>query len=301
MDSDQDIRDMDLFRSDHWKHEAKTMSWIASYENSTSRECLQTSPTGNHDIKSLSWGKVLLFLNSMYAFRWPEHDVEIFSPAGGSLALNKWIFSNQIQGKIFTPVLLNYLESKKSIKSTSYFSLMEYAQELIDFFKTRFGLDARSVKNEEMAKKEVLILFTKQSYPNFIQRDMILHISRKLLSNEFNLKKRTKSQSPEEAIQVIHHPAINAHIIDLIRSGVKEKSVDKYKASHSMFVHWLLTNYVQFQDSSTDDIPLSMVRRSYSSNSSRTYYAWHRKVSIANTRLVTVSTISDTYFLTFTS
>lgn len=57
MDIDQDIRDMDIFRSDHWKQNAKTIAEIASYENSTSQECLQTVPTGNHDIKSLSLGE----------------------------------------------------------------------------------------------------------------------------------------------------------------------------------------------------------------------------------------------------
>lgn len=259
MDNDQDIRDMDIFRSDHWKHEAKTSSQIASYANTTSPECLENCPTGYHDIKSLSWEKVLSFLNNMYAFSWPEKDIELFSPAGGSLALNEWIFATQIQGKIFTPVLLDYLVSKKSIKSTSYFSLMEYALELIDYYKTRYGFDARFIQDDDLANEDDLIKFTEQSYPDFIQRNMILAISRKLLSNDFDLKKSTKNQSPEEAFRVIHHPAVNAHTIDLVRSGVKEKSVDKYKTSYSMFVHWLLTNYVQFQSSSINDLPLSMV------------------------------------------
>ncbi|UUZ84578.1 site-specific integrase [Paenibacillus sp. P26] len=47
---------------------------------------------------------------------------------------------------------------------------------------------------------------------------------------------------------------------DLIRSGVKEKSVyGKYKISYAMFLFWSRTNYVQFQSTSPDDIPLSRV------------------------------------------
>jgi integrase len=136
---------------------------------------------------------------------------------------------------------------------------MEYALEIIDFFKTRYGLDARSIQNKELANKDALINFIEQSYPNFIQRDMILEISKKLLSNELELRKSTQSHSSKEATQVINHPAINAHMIDIIRSGVKEKSVDKYKISYAIFLHWLHTNYVQFQSFSCNDVPLSMV------------------------------------------
>lgn len=161
MDNDQNIKDIDILGfmySDHWKQNAKTIAEIASYENSTSQECLQTVPTGNHDIKSLSWEKVLTFLNTMYAFRWPEEDVEICSPESGSLALNEWIFSTQIQGKIFAPVLLDYLDNKKSIKSTSYFSLMEYALELIDFLKPVMGLMLDPFKTKNWQIKMHLLI-----------------------------------------------------------------------------------------------------------------------------------------------
>lgn len=217
MDKEQNIRNMDIFSSDHWKQHEKTISANASYENSTSRECLQRGLAGNHDIKDLSWKKVLSFLDTMYAFSWPEEDTSIISL--GSHGLNDWLFKTQIQGRIFTPVVLDYLEKKKSLKSTSYFSLIQYALELIDFYKTRYGLDARFIQDEELANEDDLINFTEQSYPDFIQRDMILAISRKLFSCDFDLKKPSQSQSPEEATQVIHHPAINAHIIDLTRSG----------------------------------------------------------------------------------
>lgn len=263
MDNDQNIKDIDILGfmySDHWKQNAKTIAEIASYENSTSQECLQTVPTGNHDIKSLSWEKVLTFLNTMYAFRWPEEDVEICSPESGSLALNEWIFSTQIQGKIFAPVLLDYLDNKKSIKSTSYFSLMEYALELIDFFKTRYGLDARSIQNKELANKDALINFIEHSSYNFVQRDMILAIARKLISNGFELKKSTNGISTKKRTQDINHPAITAHIKDLHRSGVKEKSVNgKYKISYALFLNWLNKTYVQFQSTSCDELPLSLV------------------------------------------
>ncbi|MGF9712496.1 site-specific integrase [Paenibacillus sp. JMULE4] len=260
MDNDQNIKDIDILGftySDHWKQNAKTIAEIASYAKSTSLECLETSPTGNHDIRSLSWEKVLSFLNNLYAFRWPEEDTSISSL--GSHGLNEWLFKTQIQGRIFTPVVLDFLEKKKSLKSTSYFSLIQYALELINFFKTRTGLDARSIQDKELTNKDDLINFTEQSYPDFIQRDMILAISRKLFSYEFDLKKPCESQSPEEATQVIHHPAINAHIIYLIRSGVKVKSVAKYKFSYTMFMNWLHTNYIQFQSNSINDLPLSMV------------------------------------------
>lgn len=161
MDNVQNIRDIDILgfmNSCHWKQNAKTTSENASYENSTSQECLQTAPNGNHDIKSLSWEKVLLFLNTMYAFRWPEEDVEICSPESGSLALNEWIFSTQIQGKIFAPVLLDYLDNKKSIKSTSYFSLMEYALEIIDFLKPVMGLMLDPFKTKNWQIKMHLLI-----------------------------------------------------------------------------------------------------------------------------------------------
>ncbi|CAM3498827.1 hypothetical protein [Brevibacillus invocatus] len=141
-------------------------------------------------------------MNTMYAFRWPEEDVEICSPESGSLALNEWIFSTQIQGKIFAPVLLDYLDNKMSIKSTSYFSLMEYALELIDFFKTRYGLDARSIQNKELANKDALINFIEHSSYNFVQRDMILAIARKLISNGFELKKSTNGISTKKRTKI---------------------------------------------------------------------------------------------------
>ncbi|MEI0737519.1 hypothetical protein VQ056_14010 [Paenibacillus sp. JTLBN-2024] len=97
-------------------------------------------------------------MNTMYAFRWPEEDVEICSPESGSLALNEWIFSTQIQGKIFAPVLLDYLDNKKSIKSTSYFSLMEYALEIIDFLKPVMGLMLDPFKTKNWQIKMHLLI-----------------------------------------------------------------------------------------------------------------------------------------------
>lgn len=247
-----------LFQSEHWKQLAKTLSSNASTKNSISQECLTKEDIGNHDIKNLSWEKVLSFLNSMYAFAWPEHNAKTCS--SGSPGLNEWIFTTHIQGQIFAPVLLDYLEKKKKMKSTSFFSITEYALELIHFFKTHLELDARFIGDKELANKDILMKFAEQSYPNFVQRDLIFTLDKKLLSHKLEFQTSMHNRSTRGRNQEINHPAINAHIKDLLRSGVKAKSVhNKYKASYAMFLHWLHYNYVQFQSISPDDIPLSKV------------------------------------------
>jgi len=258
MDNDRNICHVDIFKSNHWKQKVKTISENASYAKTTSQECLLKGSIGNHDIKVINWKKVLSFLETMYAFSWPENDREICS-LDGTPALNKWLFSNHVQERIFTPVLLDYLEKKRSIKSTSYFSLVKYALELIQFFKTRFDLDFRFIRDKELANKDALINFTKHSYPDIIQQKMIQEIARKLLSEELNLKENAHKRPTKEWTQDFKHPAVNAHISDLTRSGVKEKSICKYKISYALFLRWLHKNYVQFQSISPDGIPLSMV------------------------------------------
>ncbi|MDU2242007.1 MAG: site-specific integrase [Paenibacillus sp.] len=256
MDSDQEVRD--LFKSNHWKQNAKTISPNASYANSTSQECLESTPTGNHDIKSLSWKKVLLFLNTMYAFRWPEEDKSNVSL--GSHGLNEWLYKTQVQNRIFAPTVLDYLNKKYSLKSTSFFSLIQYALELIDFYKTRYGLDARFIQDKELANKDALINFIEHSSCDIVQRNMLLAIGRKLISIEFDLKKPINDSSTEKRMQDINHPAITTHIKELLRSGVKEKTVNsKYKMSYSLFLNWLNKTYVQFQNTSCNELPLSLL------------------------------------------
>ena len=80
---------------------------------------------------------------------------------------------------------------------------MEYALEIIDFFKTRYGLDARSIQNKELANKDALINFIEHSSYNLVQRDMILAIARKLISNGFELKKSTNGISTKKRTQVL--------------------------------------------------------------------------------------------------
>lgn len=290
MDNDQDIRNLyNIFNSNHWKHHTKIISENASYKKSISQECLQTVPNGNHDIKNLTWEKVLLFLNTMYAFRWPEEDKSIISI--GSHGLNEWLFKTQIQGRIITPVILDYLEKKKSIKSTNYFSLVEFVLELIDFFKTQFNLDSKSIHNKELANEEALNMFVEQSHPDFIQWDMILTISKNLFSNEIKIRTPTRSEPQEKAYQeLINHPAVNAHIAQLSRSGVKAKSINKYKLSYTMFMNWLHTNYIQFQSHSTDNLPLSMVTEEQLSEFKQYL------LSLASKSVYSKHTVSDRFY-----
>lgn len=106
-----------------------------------------------------------------------------------------------------------------------------------------------------MANKDALINFIEHSSYNFVQRDMILAIARKLISNGFELKKSTNGISTKKRTQDINHPAITAHIKDLHRSGVKEKSVNgKYKISYALFLNWLNKTHVQFQSTSCDEL-----------------------------------------------
>ena len=245
-----------LFQSEHWKQIAKTISENASYAKSISQECLTVRENGNHDIKNLNMKKVLSFLSSMYAIKLPKHpQVRRL----GSRGLNDWIWSTQIQGHINSAAILKYLEMKKSCKPTAYLAITRYALKLVRFFQNQLKLDTQDIHDEQLANKEMLIKFVHESYPNAIEMNFLLTVYRQLLPGKFEIGEIQK-RSSEKKTSSINHPAIQAHINDLLRSGVKEQSIQgKYKFSYSKFLNWLHHNYAEFQQTQPDNIPLSRV------------------------------------------
>jgi len=249
-----------LFQSEHWKQFAITISENASYAKSISQECLTGRENGNHDIKNLNMKKVLSFLSSMYAIKLPKHpQVRRL----GSRGLNDWIWSTQIQGHITAAAILEYLEMKKSCKPTTYLALTNYALKLVQFFKTQLNLNTQDIHDEQLANKEILIEFVHVSYPSLIEKNFLLAVYRQLLPGVLEIEELQK-RSSERMTQPINHPAIQAHINDLLRSGVKEQSIQgKYKFSYSKFLNWLHHNYAEFQQTQPDNIPLSRVTETH--------------------------------------
>ncbi|WHX47908.1 tyrosine-type recombinase/integrase [Paenibacillus woosongensis] len=249
-----------LFQSEHWKHLAKSISENASYTKSISQECLNIKNNDHHDIKNISMKKVLSVLNSMYSIKLPESP--LFHRVG-SRGLNDWIWSTQIQGHITSSTILEYLEMKKSCKPTTYLALTQFSLKLVQFFKTKLNLKTQDVHDEHLTNKAILIEFVNTYPPNRIEKNLLSVIYKQLLPHEIEIEE-LKTRSSKHRALPINHPAIQAHMENLLRSGVKIHSINvKYKLSYSKFLNWLHKNYVDFQHTQPDSIPLSRVTETH--------------------------------------
>jgi len=120
---------------------------------------------------------------------------------------------------------------KKSCKPTAYLAITRYALKLVRYFQNQLKLDTQDIHDEQLANKEILIEFVHASYPNAIEKNYLLTVFRQLLPGKFEIDEIQK-RSSEKMTSSINHPAIQAHIHDLHRSGVKEQSIQgKYKFS----------------------------------------------------------------------